>query len=97
MTENAKQMTAGTSSQMSRAAEIARARRIADGRDPDAPTRGPMAEMMRDSGMSAERIRATGRFWAATGEMASDIVGPAKAAAFVATFAAVADEMDAAG
>lgn len=60
MTESTKRpMTAGTSTQTTRAAAMMRARRIAEGRDPDAPTRGPMAEMMRQAGFTADQIAAT--------------------------------------
>jgi len=98
MTENTRQMTAGTSSQQSRAAEMARARRIADGRDPDAPdapTRGPMAEMMRQAGFSAERIARTRDAFTSEG-MEEDmrmVIGEAARQAFRAQFDRVIAEM----
>lgn len=82
-------MTAGTSDQRTRAAQQAFERHG------ERRTRGPMAEMMRDAGFSADRIRASGAaFTSIHGDM-TPIIGSAATDRFIAEFAAVADAMDA--
>lgn len=91
MSTNPQQMTAGTESQM------AKAHRIARERHGDRRTRGPMAEMMAENGMSADSIRATGRAWASIHSDMVPVIGAAATDSFIATFQAVADRIDGKG